>query len=128
MRIFILILSLSFGAYASAGEGEFLRAINMVESSGREGNIIGDHGRAKGGFQIHKEFWLDAVGYDKSLGGKYSDVTNNVYARRVVLAYLRRYAPKALARNDYRQMAFTFHRGENNEEYWRKVKKALDSQ
>ena len=36
---------------------------------------------------------LDAVTFDKTLGGRYEDVRDQAYAERVILAYWRRYAP-----------------------------------
>ena len=124
-----LLIALAFVAHSVSAaqlDQQFLDAINAVEASGRHGNIVGDHGKALGGYQIHKEFWIDATQYDKTIGGKYSDVTNKVYAEKVVTAYLNRYAKKAIIAKDYKTLAATFHRGKDNETYWKKVKKTLD--
>jgi hypothetical protein len=69
-----------------------MRAIAKVESNHKD-SAIGDGGKAIGRYQIHKVYWQDAVQYDPSIGGKYEDCTDPVYARKVVVAYLSRYAP-----------------------------------
>lgn len=127
MKYLILIACLVFVCAANAVEldAKFLHAINMVEASGKQGKIIGDNGRALGGYQIHKPFWQDAVAFDKTIGGQYSDVTNKAYAERVVTAYLNRYALDAIRKHDYKRLAFAFHRGDDNEQYWRRVQKYL---
>lgn len=80
----------------------FLKALNQVEASGKHGNILGDKGKALGGYQIHHIYWKDACSFDKTLlRGKYTDVTNQAYAERVVTAYLNKYAPAAIKGSDY---------------------------
>ena len=69
-----------------------LRAIAQVESNHND-DAIGDGGKAIGRYQIHKVYWMDAVQYDPSIGGKYEDCKDPVYARKIVVAYLSRYAP-----------------------------------
>lgn len=69
-----------------------LRAISKVESNHKDG-AIGDNGKAIGRYQIHKVYWQDAVQYDPSIGGKYEDCRDPVYARKIVVAYLSKYAP-----------------------------------
>lgn len=69
-----------------------LRAIAQVESNHND-NAIGDGGKAIGRYQIHRVYWIDAVEYDPSIGGKYEDCKDPVYARKIVVAYLSRYAP-----------------------------------
>ena len=69
-----------------------LNAIRHVESGGRT-DLVGDGGKAIGPYQIHLEYWRDAVAWDRTLGGTYVDCRNPQYARRVVLAYLSRYTP-----------------------------------
>ena len=65
-------------------------AIRQVESGG-DCTLVGDGGRAIGPYQIHREYWADAIAADKTLGGKYEDCRGEAYARRVVKAYLSRY-------------------------------------
>ena len=67
-----------------------LTAIRSVET-GNNDKAIGDKGKALGSFQIHEIYWKDAVQYDKVIGGKYTDVTNYAYAKKIVLAYFDRY-------------------------------------
>ena len=57
-------------------------------------NAVGDNGKAIGAYQIHYAYWKDAVDYDPSIGGKYSDCKDPKYARRIVRSYLSRYVPK----------------------------------
>jgi|SRR5882724_7112669 len=124
--VLIYLILFTAAAKAESLDTNFLHAINMVESSGKQGAIHGDHGAALGGFQIHKAFWQDAVEYDKSIGGKYNDVTNNAYAAKIVTAYLNRYAHKAIIAHDYKTLAYAFHRGKDNDIYWLRVRCVLD--
>ena len=59
----------------------FLNALHQVESNGKTGHIVGDNGKALGPFQIHYSYWNDVK--DK-VGGKYEDVENLDYAKKVV--------------------------------------------
>ena len=72
-----------------------LNAIQKVETGGckNPSAAVGDNGKAIGPFQIHKAYWQDAVQYDPSIGGKYEDCKDVVYARKIVVAYFSRYAP-----------------------------------
>lgn len=70
----------------------YLSAIRHVESSGND-NAVGDNGKAIGPYQIHRSYWQDAIQYDPSIGGVYTDCFNEAYARKIVIAYMSRYAP-----------------------------------
>ena len=73
-----------------------LDALRQVETGGSRDpdRAVGDNGKALGRFQIWEVYWQDACEYDKSLRSRpYSDVTDPEYAKRVVIAYLSRYAP-----------------------------------
>jgi len=70
-----------------------LRAIRQVESGGRATPPDGDGGEAIGQYQIHFAYWQDA-----RVPGRYQHCRQEPYARRVVLAYWRRYAPAVAAR------------------------------
>jgi hypothetical protein len=72
-----------------------LDAIRKVESGGFKdpSKATGDNGKAIGPYQIHYVYWKDAVDFDRSIGGQYADCRNQQYAEKIVLAYLRRYAP-----------------------------------
>jgi len=74
---------------AAQPSDRLLDAIRQVESGGRD--LVGDGGKAIGPYQIHREYWQDAVAADKTLGGTYADCHGEQYARRVVRAYLTRY-------------------------------------
>ena len=111
----------------------FLDAVMMVESGG-DPNAVGDGGKAIGAFQIHRGYWKDAVAFDKTLGGTYNDCFDPAYARRVVVAYMRRYAPVGATMEDMARL----HNGGCNifkrkgskawdatTAYWNKVRKHL---
>lgn len=110
---------------------KFVKAIHQVESSGREGRIVGDGGKALGPLQIHREYFNDAAKFDPSLGKNYNSVTNLAFAKRVVVAYLSLYAPKAVSSNNFQVLARIHNggpRGHKNPAtvgYWRKVQKNL---
>lgn len=105
----------------------------MVESGG-DPTAVGDGGKAIGAFQIHIGYWKDAVAFDKTLGGTYHDCFNPDYARRVVKAYLARYAPagasmETMARIHNGGCGIMKKKGtkawHNTTAYWNKVRKRL---
>jgi hypothetical protein len=103
-----------------------LAAIRAVESGGLENPADGDGGRAIGPYQIHEGYWLDS-----RLPGRYADCRGEPYARRVVLAYFRRYEPEALSRGDLEALARLHNGGPKwakkpaTRDYWRRVKAHL---
>lgn len=106
-----------------------LDAIKQVETGGckNPSEAVGDNGKAIGPFQIHYVYWKDAVEYDPSIGGKYSDCKNEEYARKIVIAYLSRYTP-----NWNPQTVARIHNGgprghkkSATIKYWNKVKKEM---
>ena len=131
MKKIILLSLLSLNSFAAELNVKFVRALHLVESGGRVGKIMGDNGRALGPLQIHKEYWKDAISFDKSIGGSYSDCADLNYSIKIVTAYLNRYAKNAVVNNDYKTLA-RIHNGGisgNNKnstiEYWNKIKKHL---
>jgi hypothetical protein len=110
---------------------EFFYAIGTVES-GHDDNAVGDGGASIGRYQIQKAYWLDATEYDKTIGGRYEDVRNPAYARRVMVAYFKRYARQAWEAKDWQTLARIHNGGPRGHEkqatvkYWEKVKKELD--
>lgn len=103
------ILFLSLLASASAAPSSaFFKALHQVETSGRHGAILGDNGRSLGPLQISRAYWQDS-----RVPGKYEQVVDLAYARRVVTAYLKRYAPKAWAAGDVRTLARIHNGGLN---------------
>jgi hypothetical protein len=89
-----LFLALAAAAHAAPPES-FWRALHQVETSGRQGPILGDNGRSLGPLQISLAYFTDS-----RVGGTYEQVSDLGFARRVVSAYLKRYAPQAWAAGD----------------------------
>ena len=72
-----------------------LDAIRIVETGGEPNEGIGsrgDGGNARGPYQIHRIYHVDAAGEDKSLGDYSLTLTSKSYSERVVRAYMSRYA------------------------------------
>ena len=99
MKILSILLALCATAQAAPPDS-FFRALHIVETSGRTGAIIGDNGRALGPLQIHRGYHADA-----RIGGDYARCSDLDYSRRVVSAYLQRYAPQAWAAGDVTTLA-----------------------
>jgi hypothetical protein len=99
MKSFILLLALCATCHAAPGPG-FWRALHIVETSGRTGPILGDGGKALGPLQIHRGYHQDS-----RVAGDYSRVSDLNYSKRVVTAYLKRYAPEAWAAGDVETLA-----------------------
>lgn len=92
----IVMCFIVFTPMASAQpSAQVLDAIKMVESGGRENPPDGDGGRSIGPYQIMRAYHADAIAHDKTLGGTYEDCRKEPYARKVVIAYLTRYAKNA---------------------------------
>jgi len=108
----------------------FLDALIQVESGG-DNNAVGDKGKALGCLQIWSVYHADAVEHCPTLGGTYRDVTDRVYAERVVCAYLLRYARIAVAERAYEILARIHNGGPRGaskkatEPYWTKVRKEM---
>jgi hypothetical protein len=125
MKALLLALALPALAYSAPPEA-FWGALNMVETGGRFGPIMGDNGKALGPFQIHSSYWLDS-----HVMGSYRDCGKYLYARRVVSAYLQRYARQAWDEGDCQTLARVHNggpRGAHNPltlAYWNKVRKYL---
>lgn len=94
MKRIALLLALAATAHAAPPES-FWRALHLVETSGRHGPILGDNGRSLGPLQISRAYFADS-----RVGGTYEQVVDLGFARKVVSAYLQRYAPKAWAAGD----------------------------
>ncbi len=132
MKIWLVSVGIGISLHAHATDNRFFKALHQVESSGRTGRVIGDNGKALGPLQIHREYFQDAAEADPSLGNNYNQVTDLGFAKRVVTAYLKRYAPKAVAANDFQTLARIHNggpRGHKNPAtlgYWTKVRKNLN--
>jgi hypothetical protein len=125
-------IGIGISLHANAIDEKFFKAIHQVESSGRVGPIVGDGGKALGPFQIHREYFNDAAEVDSSLGKNYNRVTDLEFSKRVVLSYLKRYAPKAVMTNNYEVLSRIHNGGPlgyknpNTLNYWNKVRKNLN--
>ena len=109
---------------------EFLAALRQVESSGND-KAVGDNGNAIGAYQIWRDYWQDAVEFDKTIGGKYADCFNRQYSERVVVAYLNKYAPEGASWETFARIHNGGPKGykiKATEEYWQKVKRELQKQ
>lgn len=95
--LFLLALALTAQA---APPDSFFRALHIVETGGKRGAILGDNGAALGPLQIHKAYHADS-----RIGGDYSRCSGLDYSKRVVSAYLQRYAPAAWAAGDVSTLA-----------------------
>jgi len=99
MKTLTLLLALAATAQA-APPASFFRALHIVETSGRTGAILGDGGKALGPLQIHRAYHADS-----RVAGDYSRVADLDYSKRVVSAYLQRYAPQSWAAGDVTTLA-----------------------
>jgi Destabilase len=108
---------------------ELLDAIRQVESGGlKDGGrkATGDGGKAIGPYQIHKPYWEDS-----KVPGAHDDCRDPAYARKVVLAYWKRYAPKSLASVDAQSLARVHNGGPDGAKqdctltFWSKVERQL---
>ena len=99
MKRLTILLALAVAAHA-APPASFFRALHIVETSGRTGPIIGDGGKALGPLQIHRAYHADS-----RVSGDYSRCSDLDYSKRVVAAYLQRYAPAAWAAGDVETLA-----------------------
>ena len=106
-------------------------AIGTVES-GHDDNAVGDGGASIGRYQIQKPYWIDATEFDKTIGGRYEDVRDPAYARKVMRAYWRRYEPEAYRAGNYEVLAKAHNGGWNwrkypaVKKYWIKVKTEIE--
>lgn len=99
MKTLALFLALAATVQAAPPES-FFRALHIVETSGKRGPILGDNGRALGPLQIHRGYHSDS-----RVSGDYSRCEDLDYSKRVVTAYLQRYAPAAWAAGDVSTLA-----------------------
>lgn len=104
---------------------DLLAAIRTVESHGKH-MAVGDGGRAIGPYQIHHAYWKDS-----KVPGRWEQCHDRRFAERVVVAYWRRYCPKALANRDWKVLARVHNGGPRGHMksktfgYWQKVQSAI---
>ena len=99
MKSTLILLALCLTCRA-APSASFWRALHIVETSGKLGPTLGDQGRALGPLQIHKSYHADS-----RVAGDYSRCADLDYSKRVVTAYLKRYAPQAWAAGNVEVLA-----------------------
>ena len=109
-----------------------LDALIQVESSGRD-DAVGDKGKAIGCLQIWQPYWYDATEFS-GIGGSYKDCFSRAYSKRIVDAYMKRYAREAWTSTkkfDAEKCARIHNGGPKGhtkkatEKYWKKVAKLL---
>lgn len=110
---------------------KFFIILNQIEASGKTGQILGDGGKALGPLQIHYSYWLDAVSFNKTIGGKYSDCADLNYSKKIVSSVLNKYCKNAVLLNDF-EIMFRIHNGgplghkkSSTLNYWLKASKYL---
>ena len=107
MQRLTLLLALALPIAAPGADfAQFTHAIHRVETGGRTGPILGDQSRALGPLQIHRGCWQDS-----RVGGRYEQVADLGVATEVLRAYLTRYAPRALAAEDWTTCARVWNGG-----------------
>jgi hypothetical protein len=111
---------------------DFVAAIHHVETTGRTGAIYGDGRRSLGPLQISKAAWLDALRFDPSIGGRYSDCKSLAYSKKIMRAYLEGYDPKAFRSGDWQSCARLWNSGPTwqrkvhlTNRYWAAVRTTL---
>jgi hypothetical protein len=115
---------------ARANLRPFLDALAQVESASCD-TVVGDGGKAIGRMQIWQVYWKDAMAKCPKIGGEYQNCTQKVYAERIVVAYLLRYAPKAVESKDWQTLARVHNGGPKGatkaatRKYWVKVRREL---
>ena len=108
----------------------FLDAVAQVESASCD-TVVGDGGKAIGRMQIWEIYWKDAMAKCPKIGGSYQDCKTKVYAERVVVAYLLRYAKSAVESKDWQTLARVHNGGPKGatkaatRKYWVKVRREL---
>ncbi len=84
---------------------EFFYALHQLESGGDLNPPAGDDGLSSGPLQISWGFWKDS-----GVGGEYKDCRELGYAKKVSMAYYKRYEPRAVEARDY-YVLFALHQG-----------------
>jgi len=129
MRIVPFAFVLSIAAPVLAGETDrLLDAMRQVESGGNP-DAVGDGGASRGPYQIQRAYWEDS-----RVPGRYEQVRDDAYARRVVRAYWQRYCPGAVERGDMETLARVHNGGPAGARksatlaYWHKVRRAMETE
>lgn len=86
----IILFTLAVITAQAAPTPAFFAALHQVETGSALGAIKGDNGKALGPLQIHRAYHADS-----RVGGDYARCSDLEYSKKVVTAYLKRYAPAA---------------------------------
>ena len=126
-----LTASVLFAEVDHVASDKFFRALAKAESGGLSYPSATNDGRI-GLYRISYEYWKEAVEFDSELKGTFDDCASEVYARKVVNAYLRKHAASALEHKTYEVLAKThkfgpFWKSQSHEAdiYWNDFKKNL---
>ena len=108
-----------------------LGALRQAESTGRD-SAVGDGGAARGPYQIHRDYWREAVAGTDAAGWDYDTwVWDRDRAGYVVFLHWSKVCPTAL-RAGFVELLVRCHRlpyapwRKDNDAYWRKVKKEIE--
>ena len=132
LAVVLTLLSTPALAQYTPQQEALLDALIQVESSGND-KAIGDNGNAIGCLQIWKVYWIDAT-ERSGIGGSYKDCFNRDYAKRIVNAYMKRYAREAWTsptKFDAEKCARIHNGGprghtkKTTDKYWNKVRRLL---
>lgn len=117
-RSILVFVSMLVLASQVAHAATFLDGLAMKESTNRplaprkdtNGKLV------IGYYQLTHDYWADAVAFDKSLDAKHGGSwercqSDKDYAGAVVMAYMARYCPTAVANDDYEAMGRTHNGG-----------------
>jgi len=96
----LLLFTLAVITTQAAPPPSFFAALHQVETGGALGATLGDNGKALGPLQIHRAYHADS-----RVGGDYARCADLEYSKKVVNAYLKRYAPAAWESGDVATLA-----------------------
>ena len=96
----LLLFTLAVITAHAAPPANFFAALHTVETGGALGATLGDKGKALGPLQIHRAYHADS-----RVAGDYARCADLEYSKKVVTAYLKRYAPAAWESGDVATLA-----------------------
>lgn len=96
----LILFTLAVITAHAAPTPAFFAALHQVETGSALGAIKGDNGKALGPLQIHRAYHADS-----RVGGDYARCADLEYSKKVVTAYLKRYAPAAWESGDVSTLA-----------------------
>ena len=96
----LILFTLAVITANAAPTPAFFAALHQVETGSALGAIKGDNGRSLGPLQIMRSYHADS-----RVGGDYARCSDLEYSKKVVTAYLKRYAPAAWDAGDVATLA-----------------------